>query len=34
MAKDYDADTVMLRVFVITTVGAVLFSAAVLIFIL
>lgn len=34
MAKDFDADTVMWRVFAITTIGTVLFSGAVLIFIL
>lgn len=34
MAKDYDADTVMWRVFWITTVGMVLFGLAVSIFIL
>lgn len=34
MAKDYDADTVMWRVFAIMTVGTILFSASVLLFIL
>lgn len=34
MAKDFDADTVMWRVFAITTGGAVLFSGAVLVFVL
>ncbi len=34
MAKDYDADTVMWRVYISTTVGAVLFCSTVLLFIL
>lgn len=34
MAKDYDADTVMWRVFAITTVGTFVFAGAVSLFIL
>lgn len=33
MAKDFDADTVMWRVFAITTLGTALFGGAVVIFV-